>query len=480
MSERTFLVKPNELKSKEDIEPSNKKWLLAFLLIINVFAFRLTMNSFGVVNNVFVEYFQLSYVAVDWFVIVQQPGIVIGFIIIGVFGYGNNFGFRVLSIVASSISVVSNVLFQLSITFSEAFILIYVSQFLNGICYALSSVMSTQLAKRWFPKNQVGVALSFFMIACTTATTLGYTLPSHILNVGYNGDNLTFNEPINRTSNDIAWHNAIKIRLYYFYSPSIAFLVITWILYIVYSENQPIKLPSTTQVQMRIDESQIETSKKSCKKYAGMFIQFCFEFKAIMFDKTVFQATLLETIRSGVSCSQGIFMGEILRKLVTESSGYTGANIATSYALLIFEVSLFIGCMLSGVILDCYKKHVIQTTMALIMLFVFNIAISVSYVFESLYAIYVFNSFLGFSAGLSVTCIYDMAYCSLHLKYPGLINLSMGIVICFGMATIFQLTRIILIFGGGIFVFVFQSLLLLFAILNCKWIKFTYVFLNQN
>ena len=477
MSERTLLVNANESISNEDIRPSNKRWLLALLLIINLFTFRLTMNSFGVVNNVFVEYFQLSYVAVDWFMIIQQPGIIVGFVGIGLFGYGNNYGFRPLSIVSSSISVVSNVLFQLSITFSEAFVLIYASQFLNGICFALSRVMSTQLAKRWFPQNQVGIALSFFVIACASAATLAYTLPSYILNVACNNSNFKTVEHINITSSNLAWHNAIQIRLYYFYSPLIAFLFITCILFIVYSENQPVIPPSAAQVQIRTTESQAEINQKSFIERVKIF---CFEFKTIMFDKTVFQVTLLETIRCGVSCSQSIFMGEILRKLVTNSSGYTGANIATSYALLTYEASILIGSIFSGVILDYYKKHVVQATTALILVLVFKVFITISYFYKSLYAIYVLNSFLGFSSGLAVVCVYDIAFCHLHPKDPGLINLSMGIVVYCGMPIIFQITRIILIFGGGLFVFIFQAFLLLFAVLNCKWINFKYTCLLQN
>ena len=477
MSENTLLVNANVSESNEDFQPSKKRWFLAFLLMINVFTFRLPMYSFGMVNNVFMEYFQLPYVAVDWFMIIQQPGIIAGFVGIGVFGYENNYGFRPLSIVAASISVVSNVLLQLSITFSKAYILTYASQFLNGICFALSKVMSTQLAKRWFPENQIGTALSFFTIASVTATTLSYTLPSYVLNVKYNYHNFTTDEFINTTSSNLAWHNIIKTRLYYFYSPLIAFIVIILVLFIAYSKNQPIISPSAAQVQMRTNESQIQIRKKSFIECVKIF---CFEFKAIMFDKMVLQATLLETIRSSVSCSQGIFMGEILRKLVKESSGYTGANIATSYALLTYEASFLIGSIFSGIILDHYKKHVLQATIALIMVFVFKVFLTVSYFYKSLYAIYVLDSFLGFSSALAAVCIYDIAFCHLHPKDPGIINLSMGIVKYFGMAVIFQTTRIVLIFGGGLFVFIFQSFLLLFAILICKCINFKYAFHGQN
>ena len=325
--------------------------------------------------------------------------------------------------------------------------------------------------------EEVGIALSFFRISCAIASTFAFTVPSSVLNVAYSDNNSTVFDYINITSPNSAWHNAIQIRLYYFYSPLIVLLFITCILFIVYSENQPVIPPSAAQVQMRTTESQAQIKQKSVIERVKIF---CFEFKIIMFDKTVFQATLLETIWNGVLCSQNIFMGEMLRKLVTESSGYTGANIATSYALLILDISVLIGSIFSGIILDYYKKHVMQIATAFIMLFVFNISISVSYIFKSLNAIYVFNSFLGFSAGLSVTCVYDIAYCYLHPKDPGLINLSMGIVINFGMIIIFQTTRIILFFGGSLYVFIFQSLLLVFAILNSMFIKFKYTYPSQT
>ena len=468
MSERTLLVNANESKLHEDIQPSSKRWFLALLLIINVFIICFTTYFFVEVKKVFVRYFQLPHVAIEWFIITQQPGIVVGFIGIGLFDYRDNYGFRLLSIASSSISIVSNVLLQLSVTFSKAYILTFISQFLNGICHALSKVMAAQLAKRWFPKNQVGIALSFFTVACASARTLTYTLPSHVLNVIYDGDNSTIIDYINVTNKNITWHNTIKTRLYYFYGPLIAFLVVTWILFIVYSENLPIKPPT---------ESETQGKKKDFFEHVKEFYK---EFKVIMSDKIVLQVTMLETIRSSVSITQGIFMGEILRKLITGSSGHYVANMATTSVLVIYEVSLLIGCVFSGLLLDYYKKHVVEATTAMIMFFVFNIGITLAYIFKGLYLMYVFNSLAGFSSGLAVVCVFDLVLCHLHLKDPGFVSLSIGIAKFIGLAIIFQITRIILITGGGLCVFIFQSVLLVFAVVNCALIRLKHNYRGQT
>ena len=470
MSERSLLVNANKPKLDEDIRPSNKRWFLALLLIINTFIICFITFSFVIAKKVFVQYFQLPFVAVEWFFIIQQPGIIVGFIGIGLFGYGYNYGFRPLSIVAGFLSVVSNVLLQISITFSKAFILIYVTQFLNGICFALLRIMSTQLAKRWFPQNQNGIALSFFIIACASATTLAYTLPSHVLNIGHNYNNSISLDYINVPKSDTAWHDTIKTRLYYFYSPLIPFLVITWVLFMIFSEDKPIKPPSIAQLQIRTKESQSPNQWKNLSVVERIKVFFT-EFQAIMSDKIILQATLVETIRSSISITQGIFMGEILAKLITGSSGDSVAIEATAYALLIYEVSLLIGSVFSGLILDYYGKHVVEATTALIMFFVFNIGIAVAYIFKSIYLIYIFNAFVGFSSGLAVICVFDIAFHHLHPINPGFVNLSMGIAKYIGLAILFQITRIILVTGGGLYVFIFQSILLIFSIIDCSMIR---------
>ena len=128
----------------------------------------------------YVAYFQISYIAVDWFTIIQFPGSVLGNILVALLLQTRKFGFRRLCLFTGTFTVVSNLLILTATIFPMAYPLIYAGEFLFGVCHSNLIISFIQLANHRFSKNQIGLAISVLPLTISLGLVLDFLITSDV------------------------------------------------------------------------------------------------------------------------------------------------------------------------------------------------------------------------------------------------------------------------------------------------------------
>jgi len=123
MSETERLL--DDTQTSDEAILYKRRWLMAFLIGLQNMIMRFFMNSIGIVNNVYAEYFDATIIAVDWLTIIQYPGCIIANILIALLIYSDKVGLRKLSIVVSACTIFTCSAFLLASLFPFLYPLLY-------------------------------------------------------------------------------------------------------------------------------------------------------------------------------------------------------------------------------------------------------------------------------------------------------------------------------------------------------------------
>ena len=142
-----------------DIKLHDLRWWIIFFVAFDVLIVKIIHGSFGIVNNVYVEYFQKSYVTVDWFNFIQIPSSLI------FSGLQLLFSMKHLSNRSLSVLFVGCLLFtciRLLAAYCHAplYALIFVGVLAIGFCVVGTDYFFPKFVTKWFSENQIGFALS--------------------------------------------------------------------------------------------------------------------------------------------------------------------------------------------------------------------------------------------------------------------------------------------------------------------------------
>ena len=163
---------------------------MALLMASVISILKLIVNSFGIVNNVYVLYFNITYIVVDWFTLVQLFGIVLASAILSFFIFINWTPFRTQLLMITTFKLFACSCLVCAYAKPITFPLIYICQFLIGLSSALCVTAVTTFAINWCPKNKIGTAISIRPLSLGVGSILGYIIPSHLFD-SPNASNIT-------------------------------------------------------------------------------------------------------------------------------------------------------------------------------------------------------------------------------------------------------------------------------------------------
>ena len=133
------------------------------------------------INNIFVEYFHVTYAAVDWATIGDYPNSIIATFFLLWLIYKECAKFRYLSVAMTSFVIASQVARMVAFVNSHLFAFVVIGQIFNGVCAALSYPLCLSLVMAWFPHEEVGTAVGIYMSGGSLGQVLGTLLPSHLV-----------------------------------------------------------------------------------------------------------------------------------------------------------------------------------------------------------------------------------------------------------------------------------------------------------
>ena len=436
----------DENDAKCDIKTYGLRWWIAFVLALLLMMIRLNANSIGVVNNVYKAYFHVSIYAVDWFTMVQIPGVMVGCIVMAKLTYHSIVDLRRLCLVASVVTFLSCALMIVAFIFPHLYGLIFVGHLLLGLgspsAFALMNMFSTS----WFPENQVGVALSFESMGMSIGSLLAFFIPSQLFE--HPPANLTKEKHLalrgNNTFNlETHWQNKTQLRFLFLFGVSLLvclFIVIFIFLYVV---DQPPKPPSLAQAKAR------ERKPKQQKKFIANFKEFLKEVGKVLGDKTIIQFMVIASITGSGNYLQKLLMGELVRLVFNVTEHNSKINAMSGYVLICYEIGCFLGGLVSGKVIDYTKKYKIVVAVSMGLYFMSFSALTVGYYFHNIPSVYIFNALLGLFACFSKIPLFDMLLQHTYPKNPGFVSLTTLSVKFFGALILGQASRVLLEFTNG-------------------------------
>ena len=135
------------------------RWL--FLVVISSFNFLYAFCTISVsqINNIFVQYFHVTYAVIDWVTIANLPAVILAAFVVLWLTYNKYMEFKAMAIVNGSLHIAS--IFSKMIAFASHsfFPFATLGQFLSGFSAAIGYPMCLSLAVSWFPIDEVGTAI---------------------------------------------------------------------------------------------------------------------------------------------------------------------------------------------------------------------------------------------------------------------------------------------------------------------------------
>ena len=441
------------------------RWWIGVFMTLQIIVIRMLMSSIGVINNVYTAYFNISYYAVDWFTLMQAPGVIFSSIVLALLSFNSITRFRKLFLIMAFSAVVACSFSMITFAHPNCYWLIYVGQLIVAFGFEASTAFGS-FASSWFPENQIGFVLSLKSLGMSSGALLSFLVPVQLVDpppafLVAHKRNLTEHFTRNETDEvfDI-WAHEVYWKFSVYYSALLFVSLIVLVFVLIFVNDLPLKPPTIAQALARAQNHQNKPT--NILKNLGNFFE---AFKSIWFDKVFILSSLTCSIVFGINFLQRLIMGEVFRDLFVAQEYGTMINKFSGYVLVVYEFGCILGSVLSARLMDHFKKHKLILYVALILSAVFIAGLAVGQYLGSFASLFIFNAMLGVAICSCHIPIYDIV---LQYTYPAnpafvllLFNSSNEITIII----IGQLSRFILNYISGIAIFVYIGILILLSLI---------------
>ena len=415
MSEAEFLA-ANRTEPFETKLFKRRWWLMGCIgaqnLLLNVLYL-----YFGLNNDVFVSYFNLSYAVIDWFAVITRPGVwltCVGFAMLSVM---NKNSFRKISIAIASLTVAASICQLIAYAFPFLYWFMFVGNFLLGSAVAFVYVMPMSFAVLWFPDNEIGSALSFPIVIARIGFLLAFSIPSHFLTPPLLHDNNAYNVTANHSiaQRKQNWIDKEKQKLLIYIGIILISSVTLLVLLIAFAMDQPPKPPTIAQARLR--QQVLEQHKV---QFLQTLKEFFTEIKFLFTDFTFLSLSALLGFAVTYNFYPVLFVSEIVRPIFR--SIYSNADHISSYLVVSFELGAISSTFVTGKLVDHVKNYLLLLRVYFFYCVISWIGFMIGYYFRSVPTIFASMIFAGVGCGLIFTPIFELSTQHTYPRNPQFIG----------------------------------------------------------
>ena len=476
LDQQNHRLEENEKDPEIKTQVYSLRWWIAAFFCIQIAVIRIIMNSFGIVNNIYKAYFNISYYAIDWFTLIQAIGIIVSSIFLAVLSFNKITKFRKLFVMMVLMAILPCILLIISFAYPHLYALLYLGLFVVGFGFQTGGAISVALATNWFPDNQIGTAMSFQFQGMTVGAFLAFLIPSQLAtpppqhfsplqdgNMTSLLGNATFKMRFCNWQYETYW------KFSFLYGFVILLCVIVLVFTLMFVSDYPKKPPTVAQalVRTRNNYDQPHNIRQNLRNFIHLS-------KSVLFDKVVFLAMIICSITFSLNSLQRLLTGQILRDVFIVRSYGSSINAMSGYVLMVYETGSFLGNLVSGLLLDYLKKHKFIMYFGQIATAFTGIGLVMGQHYSNVAVIFVFIALFGFTLNLCYTPIYDVVLEHTYPTNPSFVILLFTAQCEILIIIISQVSRFILSFINETAVFIFMVVLImvcvvLTAFLNPKY-----------
>ena len=446
------------------------RWWIASFYMLEIIVVRFVTSSFGVVNNVYKAYFNISYFVVDWFFLVQIAAGFVATIILVYLTFNSILGFRKLLIFLTVCISLECAYLTVAFAYPILYGLIFIGQITVGFGFRASAAIVATFATNWFPENQIAFILSVKGMSMSIGCMLAFFVPSQLvsppplLDVDYR--NKTFHSGNHATNATSEWKNEVKWKFMTLYGVLLVICLIGFIFMLIFAVDEPPKPPTIAQAKVRA-KRRLKKSKKEFRNLREILK----ECRSIVLDKVMTQMVLAGAALFGANYLQKVLVGEIVREVFIAENYNSRINKMSGYVLVLFEVGCFVGSLAGGKAVDYFKNHKAVILFSLISCIFTLSSLTVGCYFHNVPTIFVFNTLFGFAQCLFFPPAFDILLEHFYPKHPGVVMLFFVGASSILVIPLEQIWRILLLYINGPAVFIFLIGLLLLNMVNITLVK---------
>ena len=479
-SSETFLDPSKDTSSRQifvETKLYRKRWVILFIFVIQNIVARIQTSSNGVINDVYKEYFKISYYIIDWFTLIQIPAMIMSTFILAFFTFNSVIDSRNLFVLLSSCTIFSYAFSMVAFVHTPLYFFIIFCQFVISFGAESSEATISAIATNWFPENQIGFALSIKTMAHSLGCILGFIIPSQVFNPDVeintnSSDKVYINVSTNIQSNK--WHYETRSKFLILYGSLLVVSVVVLVLVLLFVSDKP-PIPPTIAQAMKPPQTRRKMSEV-IKNSADFFK----ETKIVLSSKLVFQLAIILSILYSCNDVQKLLVGQIVRDSFNSYNYHEATDAAGGYVLALYELGCLAGSFVSGKLIDMYKRHKLTLNAFLLSSMIAVTCSAIAQVYRSNLTIFVSNTLLGFSICSCFVPIFDMLLQDTYPRNTGfvvLIFVSVSNVASVGFS---EACRLLLNYFNGVAVFVFMCIFLVVAFITGIFLQPTYQRLAAN
>ncbi|XP_076817489.1 putative MFS-type transporter C09D4.1 [Clavelina lepadiformis] len=453
----TITQASQESETRIETALSAKRWLILFLLTTTAAQSFFMEMSFGIVNDIYVYYFNISYAEADWVVTGAYAGMLSTAPIMAWLTYKRYIALRLTAII-HALSILLNTLFiVIAVAARTSYALVMVGQFFNGISRLLLFSLFSTLAVLWFPDSQVGTAMGLYIGGCNVGGILGSILPGYLLEPVPKFNNGTGNRTdivLNPAVFDWMAHNRLTMLAMYssMLALSIIVLVLTWLLV----TDLPPKPPTLAQAAKRRQLVEVEHSLD------GSFLSEC---KKLFSERGFVGITIIAGFVGRAYGVELAMMSEMLRGIYSDDSFDLNPDLLGGFLTGLFNVGCIAGNIIGAKLLNNWKNYKILITVGSFLSWLAFTSLLLSFALKQYAAISIATVLFSIPMRISILVSYEIATQETYPMDELFVNLwftggqaVVGIVVL-------ELCRVFYDNISALAVLAFQAVVLLVAVL---------------
>ena len=445
----------NETVTSGEIQLYATRWLIMGCLGLQSILLSMSKYYFGLVNNIFRDFFGISYAKVDWFTLSSNASTWMFCAVWTFLSLAKPQQFRRMSIVAAVCAFVGSMCAMVAFVWRSLYVFLYAGGLFIGVLSGFLLIAPVSFIVLWFPDNEVGTALSLRFAAARLGLVLAFIIPTHILSPlscnkvladQNNSANISF------TCCKSSWIHQQRSN-FLIYQGSLTLLALALLVVLIFlAADQPPKPPTNAQALLRQQNANIQPL--NLRQQTLLYVE---EMKLLFSDVTFLNIVVSVSILYAQNTFQVLFMSELMRPIF---GGYFRSNPdeISSYLVILYEVGAIVGSIISGQIMNRMKNYVLLVRIGFLMTIVCTVGLILSYYFKQIPFIFICNSLLGLCASFIFSPIFEF---STQYTYPRPTDFVLS-CLAFGFRPLVillsELFRLVLNDLDGFSVLVFYSL----------------------
>ena len=410
---------------------------------------------FGLVNNIFRDFFGITYAKVDWFTLSSNASTWIFCDVWTFLSLTKAQQFRRMSIIAAACALIGCTCALFAYIWRSLFVFLYLGGLFIGVLGWVSLIAPVSFIVLWFPDNEVGTALSLRFVATRLGLILAFIIPTHILSpLSCNKVSTDQNNTANMSFTNCkdSWIHQQRSNLLIYQGSLTLLALVTLLVLIFLAADQPPKPPTKAQALLR--QQNTNTQQLNLTQQILLYVK---EMKLLFSDVTFLNIVVSLSILYAQNTFQSLFMSELMRPIFGVYF-HSNPDKISSYLIILYEVGAIVGSIISGQIMNRMKNYVLLVRIGFLMTIVCTIGLTLSYYFKQIPFIFICNSLLGLCSSFIFSPMYEI---STQHTYPRPTDFVLSCLV-FGfrplVILLLELFRLVMNHLGGFCLLIFYLL----------------------